>query len=414
MEQPTSFSDMNLTKPVQAALDELGFETPTPVQAQAIPAGLTGADVLAAAQTGTGKTIAFLLPIFDGMVRHWGSKCPKGAKGPYVLILTPTRELATQITEVAQILAKHCDFRVMNVIGGVKYEKQIKGFKSGCDVLIATPGRLKDLVAQKAASLKNVRYLVLDEVDRMVDMGFWPSVSAICSEVPTGRQTFLFSATLTPLVNGKAKLLMREPVRVEIAQSGETAETVDEFLCPISFQQKRQLMLELLKEQGADRVLVFVPTKNDADACALVLKRAGIKTDSIHAGKPQGKRDAALRKFREGKIDVLVATDVLARGIDINEVSYVINLTVPKPPEDYVHRIGRTGRAGVAGRAYTFMSPDQLLDLREIEYFTGKLLEIHDVEGFPYDNQRLMPDPTRSAKRGAKKTTRRFGGLRRR
>ena len=410
-----TFSQMELTTPLRNALDELGFTNPTPVQAEAVPAGLTGKDILAAAQTGTGKTIAFLVPIFDQMVRHWGSKRPKGAKGPYVLILTPTRELATQITEVAQVLAKHADFRVMNVIGGVKYEKQIKGFQDGCDVLIATPGRLKDLMNQKAASLRNVRYLVLDEVDRMVDMGFWPSVSSICREVPRERQTFLFSATITPVVDGKAKMLMREPTRIEISHTGETAETVEEFLCPVSFQQKRQLLLELLREQGADRVLVFVPTKNDADASARIIERAGIKTDSIHAGKPQGKRDAALRSFREGKIDVLVATDVLARGIDINEVSYVVNLTVPKPPEDYVHRIGRTGRAGVAGRAYTFMSPDQLLDLREVEYFTGKLLDIHDVEGFEYDDARLMPDPARSAKRGARKaSSRRFGGLRRR
>jgi ATP-dependent RNA helicase RhlE len=254
MTEHITFSSLDLTEPVREAIQELGFEEPTPVQAQAIPVGCEGKDVLAAAQTGTGKTAAFLLPIFDQMVRHWGNKRPSGAKGPYALVLTPTRELATQIADCAKVIAKHTNFRVLNVIGGVKYEKQIKGLKDGCDVLIATPGRLQDLMNQKACKLGNVRYLVLDEVDRMVDMGFWPSVHAICREVTAEHQTFLFSATFTPTVEGKAQLLQKDPVRVEISHKGETAETVAEYLMPVSFNQKQSLLVALLKEQGPEGV----------------------------------------------------------------------------------------------------------------------------------------------------------------
>ncbi|MDO5335146.1 MAG: DEAD/DEAH box helicase [Coriobacteriia bacterium] len=403
MTEQITFSSLDLSQPVQEAVRELGFEEPTPVQAQAIPVGCEGRDVLAAAQTGTGKTVAFLLPIFDRMVRHWGSKRPKGNKGPYALILTPTRELANQIADCAKVIAKHTDFRVMSVIGGVKYEKQIKGLERGCDILIATPGRLQDLVNQGACHLDKVCYLVLDEVDRMVDMGFWPSVHALCREVTGPHQTFLFSATFTPALEAKTGLLVNDPVRIEISHKGDTAETVEEFLIPVSWNQKQSLLVALLKEQGCERVLVFTPTKIEADACSRRLEAEGIKTDSIHSDKNQGKRNKALRDFREGKIDVLVATDVLARGIDINEVRYVVNYTVPTSPEDYVHRIGRTGRAGEAGRAYTFMSPDQLLDLREIEYFTKKLLKNHDVEGFEFDDARLVPDPKRPTKKAARR-----------
>ncbi len=403
MTKEITFSSLDLSAPVQEAIKDLGFTEPTPIQAQAIPAGCKGRDILAAAQTGTGKTAAYLLPIFDQMVRHWQSKRPSGNKGPYALILSPTRELANQIADCAKIIAKHCDFRVQSIIGGIKYDKQIKSLKQGCDILIATPGRLLDLVQQKACTLSNVHYLVLDEVDRMVDMGFWPNVHTLCKAVTGKHQSFLFSATFTPTLEAKARILVNEPTRIEISQLGETAETVEEFLIPVSWNQKQSLLVALLKEQGSERVLVFTPTKIEADACSRRLEKEGIKTDSIHSDKNQSKRNKALKNFREGKIDVLVATDVLARGIDINEVRYVVNYTVPNSPEDYVHRIGRTGRAGEAGRAYTFMSPDQLLELREIEYFTKKLLTNYDVEGFEFDKERLIPDP----KRPTKKVTRR-------
>lgn len=392
-----AFDTLGLSRPTQEAISKMGFTEPTPVQALSIPPGIEGKDILAAAQTGTGKTLAYLLPIFDRMVRHFGAKRPK--KGPYALILAPTRELAQQITESATALAQETKFRTLTVIGGKKYSTQINKLNKGCDVLIATPGRLLDLANQGMVSLDNIHYLVLDEVDRMMDMGFWPPVSSIVRMTPKHRQTFLFSATLTPDVQAKAKLVQTEPEVIEIAHKGETADTVHEYLLPVSERQKLDLLAALLKEQGSERVIVFTRTKQSADSCANRLKDAGVKADSIHADKPQGKRDRALKNFKEGKIDVLVATDVLARGIDVTDVRFVVNLTVPDSPEDYIHRIGRTGRAGEEGAAYTFLSPDQLLDLREIEYHTQHLLEIHDVEGFEYADDRLVPNPKRPTKR---------------
>lgn len=413
MTTTASFDTLGLAEPTRKAVDKLGFTEPTPVQEQSIPAGIKGKDILAAAQTGTGKTLAYLLPIFDQMVRHFGSKRPK--KGPYALILAPTRELAQQISECAGTIAEVTKFRTLTVIGGKKYTTQIEKLKAGCDVLIATPGRLIDLANQKAVNLNNVHYLVLDEVDRMMDMGFWPSVNQIVRMTPKERQTFLFSATLTADVQAKAQLVQSEPFVVEIAHKGETADTVHEYLLPVAERQKQELLVALLKEKGAERVIVFTRTKQAADSCARRLKDASIKADSIHADKPQGKRDRALRDFRTGKIDVLVATDVLARGIDVTDVSYVVNYTVPDSPEDYIHRIGRTGRAGESGAAYTFLSPDQLLELREIEYHTHHLLEHYDVEGFEYSEDRLVPDPKRPTKKGSRsRMGRRRPSLRRR
>lgn len=401
----TTFETLGLTKPVKEAVDKLGFTEPTPVQAASIPPGIEGHDILAAAQTGTGKTLAYLLPIFDQMVSHFGSKRPK--KGPYALILAPTRELAQQISECADVIAGTTEFRTLTVIGGKKYTTQIEKLKKGCDVLIATPGRLLDLAHQGAVNFDNIHYLVLDEVDRMMDMGFWPSVHSIVRLAPKERQTFLFSATLTSDVRLKAGLVQTEPTVIEIAHKGETADTVDEYLLPVSERQKQELLVALLKEKGTERVIVFTRTKQSADSCARRLKDAGIKADSIHADKPQSKRDRALKSFRESKIDVLVATDVLARGIDVTEVSYVVNFTVPDQPEDYIHRIGRTGRAGENGAAYTFMSPDQLLDLREIEYHTKHLIQVYDVPGFEYADDRLIPNPKRPTKKATGRGRRR-------
>ena len=408
----TTFDTLGLSEPTRKAVDTLGFTEPTPIQAQAIPLGIQGNDVLAAAQTGTGKTLAYLLPIFDRMVRHFGAKRPK--RGPYALILAPTRELAQQISECAEIIAHDTSFRTLTIIGGKKYTTQIKRLKQGCDILIATPGRLIDLAHQQVVSLNNVHYLVLDEVDRMMDMGFWPPVSSIVHMTPKERQTFLFSATLTPDVQAKATLVQTDPRVVEIAHKGETAETVDEYLLPVAERQKQDLLVALLQTKGPERVIVFTKTKQSADSCARRLKEANIHADSIHSDKPQNKRDKALRDFRAGKIDVLVATDVLARGIDVTDVRYVVNFTVPDLPEDYIHRIGRTGRAGEAGAAYTFLSPDQLLDLREIEYHTHHLLELYDIPNFEYTDDRLVPNSKRPAKRASRQRGRRRPSLRRR
>lgn len=396
----TTFKMLNLTKPCLEAVADLGFSEPTPIQEQAIPSGLKNEDILAAAQTGTGKTLAYLLPIFDQMVSFWGSKRPKKNRGPYALILSPTRELAQQIAQCAQTIAKVTNFRVATVIGGKKYSSQINKLKQGCDILIATPGRLIDLLDQHALTLNAVHYLVLDEVDRMLDMGFWPPVYSIVKKTPVKRQTFFFSATLTPVVLEKARLLQKNPQRIEISHCGDTADTVEEYVMPVMTAQKQSLLVALLEEKKPSRAIVFTHTKQEADTCAHLLQKTGLKADSIHSDKTQAKRDRALKYFKNGNLEVLVATDVLARGIDVSDVEMVVNLSVPDNPEDYVHRIGRTGRAGVSGEAYTMLVPEQLLELREIEYFTESLLSTFDLEGFEYASGRLIPDPKRPTKKG--------------
>lgn len=396
----TTFKMLNLTKPCLEAVADLGFSEPTPIQEQAIPFGLKNEDILAAAQTGTGKTLAYLLPIFDQMVSFWGSKRPKKNRGPYALILSPTRELAQQITQCAQTIAKVTNFRVATVIGGKKYSSQINKLKQGCDILIATPGRLIDLLDQHALTLNAVHYLVLDEVDRMLDMGFWPPVYSIVKKTPVKRQTFFFSATLTPVVLEKARLLQKNPQRIEISHCGDTADTVEEYVMPVMTAQKQSLLVALLEEKKPSRAIVFTHTKQEADTCTHLLQKTGLKADSIHSDKTQAKRDRALKYFKNGNLEVLVATDVLARGIDVSDVEMVVNLSVPDNPEDYVHRIGRTGRAGVSGEAYTMLAPEQLLELREIEYFTESLLSTFDLEGFEYASGRLIPDPKRPTKKG--------------
>ena len=396
----TTFKMLNLTKPCLEAVADLGFSEPTPIQEQAIPFGLKNEDILAAAQTGTGKTLAYLLPIFDQMVSFWGSKRPKKNRGPYALILSPTRELAQQIAQCAQTIAKITNFRVATVIGGKKYSSQINKLKQGCDILIATPGRLIDLLDQHALTLNAVHYLVLDEVDRMLDMGFWPPVYSIVKKTPVKRQTFFFSATLTPVVLEKARLLQKNPQRIEISHCGDTADTVEEYVMPVMTAQKQSLLVALLEEKKPSRAIVFTHTKQEADTCAHLLQKTGLKADSIHSDKTQAKRDRALKYFKNGNLEVLVATDVLARGIDVSDVEMVVNLSVPDNPEDYVHRIGRTGRAGVSGEAYTMLAPEQLLELREIEYFTESLLSTFDLEGFEYVSGRLIPDPKRPTKKG--------------
>ena len=401
-----TFEKLNLTKPCLEAVDALGFTEPTPIQAQTIPLGLEHKDILAAAQTGTGKTLAYLLPIFDQMVRFWGLKRPKKNKGPYALILSPTRELAQQIAQCAQTIAETTNFRCATVIGGKKYSTQINKLKQGCDILIATPGRLIDLLDQKALHLNSVHYLVLDEVDRMLDMGFWPPVYSIVKKTPQNRQTFFFSATLTPVVLEKAHLLQKDPLRVEISHCGDTADTVEEFVMPVMPNQKQALLVALLEQEKPKRAIVFTSTKQEADTCAHLLQNAELKAESIHSDKAQSKRDRALKRFKNGSLEVLVATDVLARGIDVSDVEMVVNLTVPETPEDYVHRIGRTGRAGVSGKAYTMLAPEQLLQLREIEYFTKSLLTTYDLEGFEYAQGRLVPDPKRPTKKGMRSKNR--------
>ena len=393
----TSFAELGLNEQILAGVDALGFSTPTPVQAGAIPEVLAGRDVVASAQTGTGKTAAFALPTLQRIA-------DKSGRGPHALVVTPTRELAAQIDDVVKVVCQKTGQRAVIVMGGAKFDKQIAALEKGCDLLVATPGRLLDLMEHNHVSLAGVEVLVLDEADRMLDMGFWPSVRRIMHALPEQHQTLLFSATIPPSIKSTIDAMLHEPAVVEISRVGETADTVEEHLCPVTQAQKPELLRALLDTGGAsgerpERVLVFCRTKHRVDDVSAMLKNAQVKVDVMHADRPQQARARALERFREGKVQVLVATDVMSRGIDVAGVDAVVNFDVPMDPEDYVHRIGRTGRAGATGHAYTFVAPDEISPLREIEYFTKKLIPVWDLPGFSYDAGRIVPQEGRSTRK---------------
>ena len=393
----TSFAELGLNEQILAGVDALGFSMPTPVQAGAIPEVLAGRDVVASAQTGTGKTAAFALPTLQRIA-------DKSGRGPHALVVTPTRELAAQIDDVVKVVCRKTGQRAVIVMGGAKFDKQIAALEKACDLLVATPGRLLDLMEHNHVSLADVGVLVLDEADRMLDMGFWPSVRRIMHALPEQHQTLLFSATIPPSIKSTIDAMLHEPAVVEISRVGETADTVEEHLCPVTQAQKPELLRALLDTGGAsgqrpERVLVFCRTKHRVDDVSAMLKNAQVKVDVMHADRPQQARARALERFREGKVQVLVATDVMSRGIDVAGVDAVVNFDVPMDPEDYVHRIGRTGRAGATGHAYTFVAPDEISPLREIEYFTKKLVPVWDLPGFSYDAGRIVPQEGRSTKK---------------
>ncbi|HJB55826.1 MAG TPA: DEAD/DEAH box helicase [Candidatus Olsenella avistercoris] len=396
----TTFAELGLNEQILAGVESLGFTAPTPVQAQAIPVVLEGHDIVASAQTGTGKTAAFALPTLQLIAGEKG-------KGPHALVVTPTRELAAQIEKVVSVVCEKTGQRAVIVMGGAKFDRQIKDLERDCDLLVATPGRLIDLMEHKHVSLAQVKVLVLDEADRMLDMGFWPSVRRIMHALPKVHQTLLFSATIPPSIKSTIDALLTDPVTVEISRVGETADTVEEHLCPVTQGQKTELLRALLDTGGAagekpERVLVFCRTKHRVDDVSKTLKNAGVKVDVMHADRPQQARARALERFRDGKVQVLVATDVMSRGIDVSGIDAVVNFDVPMDPEDYVHRIGRTGRAGATGHAYTFVAPDEISPLREIEYFTKKLVPVWDLPGFSYDAGRIIPQAGRATKRSTR------------
>ena len=438
-----TFAELGLNEQILAGVATLGFNAPTPVQAAAIPAVLAGKDVVASAQTGTGKTAAFMLPTLQRIaVEKPGeaekpdaeepnaSAKPNAAAGrnasakrnakrgdtkrnayPRALIITPTRELAAQIDAVAKSVCASTGQQAVIVTGGARYKHQITALQKGCDVLVATPGRLIDLLDKKHTSLENIQVLVLDEADRMLDMGFWPSVHRIMEQLPKAHQTLLFSATLPASITSTIDALLKDPERIEIARTGQTAATIEQHLCSVTQGQKPQLLKALIDsfDPAPERVLVFCRTKSRVDSIYKNLKAAGLKVDVMHADRPQKARARALERFRSGAIQVLVATDVMSRGIDIQGIDAVINFDVPLDPEDYVHRIGRTGRAGAAGQAFTFMGPDEVTPLREIEYFTKALIPTWDLPGFSYDAGRIMLQDSRST---AKTTRSMFSGSR--
>lgn len=407
-----TFAELGLNEQILAGVATLGFSAPTPVQAAAIPAVLAGKDVVASAQTGTGKTAAFMLPTLQRIVvekpreaekpnaRRGGAKRGDAKRNAYprALIITPTRELAAQIDNVAKSVCASTGQQTVIVTGGARYKHQITALQKGCDVLVATPGRLIDLLDKKHTSLENIQVLVLDEADRMLDMGFWPSVHRIMEQLPKAHQTLLFSATLPASIASTIDALLKDPERIEIARTGQTAATIEQHLCSVTQGQKPQLLKALIDSfnPAPERVLAFCRTKSRVDSICKNLKAAGLKVDVMHADRPQKARARALERFRNGAIQVLVATDVMSRGIDIQGIDAVINFDVPLDPEDYVHRIGRTGRAGATGQAFTFMGPDEVTPLREIEYFTKALIPTWDLPGFSYDTGRIMLQDSRS------------------
>ena len=349
---------------------ELGYTEPTPVQEQGIPVVLEGRDMIAAAKTGTGKTAAFSLPVMDRLGR-----CSDG-EAPRMVVVTPTRELATQIGETCEPIAKYTNHRIITLLGGVSYEPQIKKLRRTVDIVIATPGRLIDLMNQGALSLNNVKVLVIDEADRMLDMGFWPDVRKIVQATPDSRQTLLFSATIDRSQDEVMFSMLHDPAIIEISQRGEVADKIDQYVVWTSRRDKPALLNAYIREKGGFRVIVFTRTKGGADNCTRRLRKIGIAAEAVHANRSQAQRARAVENFRAGKTHVLVATDVLARGIDVPEVDYVINYDVPTMPEDYVHRIGRTGRAGLAGYAVTFATKETESYLREVERLIGQEIPV--------------------------------------
>ena len=394
-----TFKELGLSEQILAAVTALGYEEPTPIQAEAVPLVLAGRDVVAAAQTGTGKTAAFALPLMQ--------RIGMGTGAPLALVVTPTRELAAQIERVASAVGEHTGQRIAAVVGGVKYGPQVARVKAGVEVLVATPGRLIDLTERGDVDLSKIEVLVLDEADRMLDMGFWPSVRRILGFLPKQRQNLLFSATLTEEISQIVGRTIHDPAYIEIARRGTTADLVEQAVLPVEQSQKPELLAALIRQRGADRVLVFTKTKSRADLVRTILEKDGFNIGVMHADRTQQQRDAALQDFREGKLDILVATDIIARGIDISDIDHVVNYDVPENPEDYVHRIGRTARAGASGYALTLLGPDELTQFREIEYMLGEHVPTLDIEGFPYRDGRIVPYAGRPVK---KKSHSVFGG----
>ncbi len=364
------FSQLGLAPAQLSACESLGYNEPTPIQRQAIPVILSGRDVIGSAETGTGKTAAFLLPIIQKISE-------RSRPGLRVLVLAPTRELALQIQKNYGELNRVKSNASVIAIGGANIRTQISGLRRGAAVLIATPGRLLDLTERGAVNLSTIEVLVLDEADRMLDMGFLPAIRRVLAMLPTKRQTLLFSATMSPSIEQLARSTMKEPKLIEVNQRGRAATMVEQTAYLVEQHSKTALLLELLEKDGEtfDRVLVFTRTRRGAERLSHILKARDHSVDRIHADRSQPQRQAALHQFSNGRTRVLVATDIAARGLDVESVSHVINYDVPAAPEDYVHRVGRTGRAGNQGKAITMVAPVDELSMRAIERLTGQLVK---------------------------------------
>ena len=368
-----AFSTLGLHPSIERAIGEVGYATPTPIQSRAIPHLLAGRDVLGCAQTGTGKTAAFALPILDRLARR---PRPPGTLGPRALVLTPTRELASQIAQGFSAYGRHVPSRATVVFGGVGQRPQVDAIRAGADVVVATPGRLLDLMAQRHAPLGAVEMLVLDEADRMLDMGFIDPIRRIVAALPKKRQNLMFSATMPDEILLLAGKILVDPINVAVTEVSSAPDLVTQWVLFVARADKRSLLEEVLRDPAMTRVLVFTRTKRGADRVAQQLSRAGVRATAIHGNKSQNAREQALRDLKSGQIRVLVATDIAARGIDVAGISHVVNFELPDEPESYVHRIGRTARAGATGVALSFCDPEERTNLRAIERLTRAPLRI--------------------------------------
>lgn len=370
------FSKLNLSKPVLQGVKAMGWTDPTPIQLRAIPLLLEGKDVIGSAQTGTGKTGAFALPMLSILGKKHGKT--------RVLILEPTRELASQVETAIRDYARFTDLTVAVIYGGVGYGKQVDALKNGVDIIVATPGRLLDHMQQGVAKLGDISHVVLDEADRMLDMGFLPDVKRILQKCPKDRVTALFSATIPPAIETLITWAMNDPEAIEIGMRRSPAETVKHVIYPVAEKQKNDLLFELLSRVNYDSVIIFCRTKHGADRIGSALKRLNHSVAILHSNRTQSDREKSLRGFRDGRFEVLVATDIASRGLDITNVSHVINYDVPQHPEDYVHRIGRTGRAEASGDAFTLMVAEDVQHVDAIERFIGTKIQREKLEGFEY------------------------------
>jgi ATP-dependent RNA helicase RhlE len=371
------FRALGLEGRVLKAVQEAGYTEPTPIQTAAIPLAMGGQDLIGIAQTGTGKTAAFTLPILTKLAGE-------PVRGTRVLVLAPTRELAAQIEENVRAYGKHLQVRVAAIFGGVGEHAQIQALRSGVQIVIATPGRLLDLMGRGCANFTGLQYLVLDEADRMLDMGFLPDIRRIIRALPLKRQTLMFSATLSKEIEGLTHEFQRAPKLVQIGRRANPAETVTQIAYEVAKHRKPALLLHLLRDPGMDMVLVFSRMKHGADRIARQLEQQGVKTATLHSNRSQNQRLRALKDFKSGAVRVLVATDIAARGIDVDGISHVVNFDFPMHPEDYVHRIGRTGRAHAVGDAISFVTPEDHGALRSLERFIGRGIVRKKAEGFDY------------------------------
>ncbi|MBX9714746.1 MAG: DEAD/DEAH box helicase [Pseudomonadaceae bacterium] len=395
-----TFASLGLIEPLQRALDELDYKIPTPVQAQAIPAVLAGRDLMAAAQTGTGKTAGFALPLLQRLMMEGPEVASNSVRA---LVLVPTRELAEQVHESFRTYGQHLPLRTYAVYGGVSINPQMMKLRKGIDVLVATPGRLLDLFRQNAVKFNQLQTLVLDEADRMLDLGFADELRAVYAALPKKRQTLLFSATFSEAIRLLAGQMLDDPLSIEVSPRNVAASSVKQWLIPVDKKRKTELFCHLLKKQKWTQALVFVKTRKGVDELTELLQQQGINADGIHGDKPQATRQRALDRFKAREVQILLATDVAARGLDIDDLPLVVNFDLPIVAEDYVHRIGRTGRAGNTGQAISLVCADEVNMLAAIEVLIGQLLKRVDEQDFEPEHRVPLTDASGQVLKKAKK-----------